>query len=432
MNPRKIISKFSQREARVALIGLGYVGLPLCIALAKVGYEVIAIDRDPFKVTSINKGISYLKDVDSETLKALVDSGKIKGSDSYEAITTSDAVIVCVPTPLGDQENPDLSCVLSAMKEIARFIHPGLLISLESTTYPGTSRELILPLFSQIGLEVGEDYFLCFSPERIDPGNKDWHTSNIPKVIGGMTENCLKIGCAFYSSFLKVIVPVSSIETAEMVKILENSFRAVNIAFVNEMLIACETLSLDIWEIIEAAGTKPFGFMKFYPGPGVGGHCIPVDPLYFTWKLRQRNQDSQFISLSHSMNKMMPKYWVARANQKLIEQGKTLRESKILLLGVAYKKDVSDIRESPALNVVDDLTRIGVDTRYYDPFVPSFIHQNRQFASEIDQNEALLEADLAMILTNHSAFDQIDFSLYNCIVINTRGREIKNRNKVFT
>lgn len=429
MELRDLLASFSHKNAQVSVIGLGYVGLPLCVALAKAGYCVSGIDLDPFKVNSVNQGISYLEDVSSDELISLVKEGKIKASLSYKNILSSQAVVVCVPTPIDEDDKPDLSCVLKAFQGILTYMHPGLLISLESTTYPGTTRELLFPLFTDQGWKEGKDYFLCFSPERVDPGRKDWDTQTIPKVVGGLTENCATVGSAFYASFLKSIVPVSSVETAEMVKILENSFRAVNIAFANEMLLICEKLNLNIWEIIDAAGTKPFGFMKFFPGPGVGGHCIPVDPLYLTWKLEKLDSRSEFISLAHSVNKGMPKYWADLAIKKLKLREKNLSDTHILLLGVAYKKDVSDIRESPALDILVYLQQTQAKLSYYDPFVPSFSYQGRSYTSENSLENALLKSDLAILLTDHTYFAAIDFNAYECLVLNTRGKAIQQKEK---
>lgn len=426
-NSESLLSLFNERKAQVSIVGCGYVGLPLCVAIAKAGYFVNAIDLDPKKVDSINLGITYIEGVSSEDLTMLGKAGKLKATLSPEVIFQSHVVIVCVPTPLDKNEDPDLSFILNAMTGVAHFAHSGLLIVLESTTYPGTTREVVLPLFEKQGLCIGSDFFLCFSPERIDPGREDYTVFNTPKVIGGITQECLQMGQAFYASILHKIVPVSSVETAEMVKILENSFRSVNIAFINEMMKICERLGFDIWEIIEAAETKPFGFMKFSPGPGVGGHCIPIDPLYLSWRAGQFGETCAFISLAHKMNKSMPKFWLDQIERGLSQIGQTLSDSCVLVLGISYKRDIKDLRESPALDIIDLLRESGAQIIYYDPYFTSFVYHEQFYLGEEDVHRALQAADCAILVTDHTIFKEIEFDLYECIFINTRGHGKPNK-----
>jgi len=426
----ELISKFEQRRARVAVIGLGYVGLPLAVNFAQAGYQVIGIDLDTRKVDAINRGESYIEDVPSETLTALVgtEARKIASGDhspipdpyspssnpqsllsattDFTALLDCDAVSICVPTPLNKTGEPDISYIVSATEEIARYLHAGMVVVLESTTYPGTTTEVVLPRLSGNGtkLVVGEDFFVAFSPERVDPGRTDWTTYNTPKVLGGVTTACLEVAMVCYSAAIETLVPVSSPDAAEMVKLFENTFRSVNIGLANELLLMCDKLGLDAWEVIEAAATKPFGFMKFTPGPGLGGHCIPVDPHYLSWKLRTLEYKARFIELASEINTDMPRYWVQKVQDALNEVAKPVKGSKVLVLGVAYKRDVSDIRESPALDIIHLLEEKGADVRYHDPHVPGFHHEGMEMVSVSDLNVALDEADCVAIVTDHSSY----------------------------
>lgn len=402
----QLLNKIEVRNAQVAVIGLGYVGLPLAVVFAEAGYQVIGIDVDSCKVDAINHGRSYIEDIPSEQVQRLVVEKRMVATTDFAALRECDAVSICVPTPLNKTGDPDISYIVSAADEIARYVRAGMLIVLESTTYPGTTSEVILPrLCEDTGKQVGQDFFLCFSPERIDPGRKDWTTINTPKVMGGITSICLQAGQALYGSVIKQIVPVSSTEAAEMVKLLENTFRAVNIGLVNEVLIMCDRLGLDAWEVIEAASTKPFGFMKFTPGPGLGGHCIPIDPLYLSWKLKTLNYNARFIELASQMNTGMPLYWVQKVQDALNDVGKPIRNSSILVLGIAYKRDVSDIRESPSLDIIHLLQMKGARLSYHDPHVPFFKYDGRAMEAVLSLDAALQEADCTVIATDHTAYD---------------------------
>jgi len=402
-----LLERITQREARVAIIGLGYVGLPLAVVFAEAGFTVVGIDLDARKVDALTEGRSYIEDIPSERIQPLVAEGRLSATTDFSVLAQCDAVSICVPTPLNKTGDPDISYIISASEQIARYIHPGMLIVLESTTYPGTTREVILP---QIGsdanqLRVGTDFFLCFSPERVDPGRTDWTTINTPKVLGGMTPQCLEAGQTLYGSAIQRIVPVSSPEAAEMTKLLENTFRAVNIGLANELLLMCERLNLDAWEVIDAAATKPFGFMRFTPGPGLGGHCIPIDPLYLSWKLRTLNYNARFIELASEINTAMPRYWVQKIQDRLNDAGKAVKGSQILVLGVAYKRDVSDMRESPALDIIHLLREKGAVVNYHDPHVPTFSHDGMAMTSITDLPAALDGADCVVIATDHALYD---------------------------
>jgi UDP-N-acetyl-D-glucosamine dehydrogenase len=412
--------KIENREAVIGIVGLGYVGLPLAVAFAEAGFQVIGIDIDAEKVDAINRQASYIEDIASETLAAL--PRPIRATTDFAALTDCDAVSVCVPTPLRKTGDPDVSYIVSATDQIARYLHPGMLVVLESTTYPGTTTEVVLPRLAGNGdaLTVGEDFFLCFSPERVDPGREDWTTQTTPKVIGGTTPRCREMGEALYGAALETLVPVSSTEAAEMVKLLENTFRAVNIAMVNEMLLMCEKLGLDVWEVIDAAATKPFGFMKFTPGPGIGGHCIPIDPLYLSWKLKSLKFTARFIELADEVNSAMPEYWVQRVQDALNEVEKPLKGSRVLVLGVAYKKDVSDMRESPALDIIHLLREKGAAVQYHDPHVPTFNHNGMTKSSVDDLETALRQADCAVVVTEHTAYDWVEVYQHAQMLIDTR------------
>ena len=364
-----LLSKIESRELDLAIIGLGYVGLPLAVAFAEAGFRVTGIDISADKVVSINRSQSYVEDVASDTLQPLVKAGRLRASKDYADLAKADAIIICVPTPLNKTRDPDISYIIAATEEIVRFGSSGKLMVLESTTYPGTTEETILPRLTSNGDLVGRDFFLAFSPERIDPGRSDYVVSNTPKVVGGITQDCLDVSVALYGCVVDKPVPVSSTAAAEMVKLLENTFRAVNIGLVNEMALMCDKLSLDVWEVVEAAATKPYGYMPFYPGPGLGGHCIPIDPHYLSWKLRTLNYTARFIELASEVNSHMPDHVVNKVTDALNGVAKPVNGSKILILGVAYKANVGDVRESPALDVIHLLENRGSTVRYHDPFV---------------------------------------------------------------
>ncbi len=478
-----LINKFQNRTAHIAIIGLGYVGLPLAVNFAQAGFRVTGIDVDSGKVEAINRGESYIGDISSEVLTPLVnlpgsnsaltvvsddplmqvavlasspressqieslstdyafqslltDSvsavyafqddnqaiGSLRATTDFSILAGCDAVSICVPTPLRKTGDPDISYVVSAADEIARYVHSGMLVVLESTTYPGTTTEVILPRLNSNGanLQLGRDFFLCFSPERVDPGRRDWTTRNTPKVIGGVTPECLHVGKTLYGSAMDTIVSVSSTEAAEMVKLLENTFRAVNIGLANELLLMCDRLGLDAWEIIDAAATKPFGFMKFTPGPGLGGHCIPIDPLYLSWKLRTLDYNARFIELASEINTAMPRYWVQKIQDALNEVGKPVNGSRILVLGVAYKKDVNDLRESPALDVIHLLREKGARVDYHDPHVSEFKIEDLEMVCVSNLDVALGETDCVVVITDHSVYNWKDIASMSSLIVDTR------------
>lgn len=416
------LNNVEARTAQVAVIGLGYVGLPLAVVFAEAGYRVIGIDLDDRKVSAINHGDSYIEDIPVERVRRLVAEERLTATTDFAALAECDAVSICVPTPLRKTGDPDISYIINATNEIARYIHHGMLIVLESTTYPGTTTEVILPKLceSEANLRVGRDFFLCFSPERVDPGRVDWTTVNTPKVMGGVTSSCLQAGRNLYESAIEQVVPVASTEAAEMVKLLENTFRAVNIGLVNEVLLMCDKLGLDAWEVIEAAATKPFGFMKFTPGPGLGGHCIPIDPLYLSWKLKTLDYNARFIELASEINTAMPRYWGQKVQDALNEVGKPVKGSRVLVLGVAYKKDVSDMRESPALDIIHLLQHKGAHVTYHDPHVPSFHHNSMMMETVSSLDAALHHADCVVIATDHSAYDWCWITEHASLIVDTR------------
>lgn len=418
---------------KVAVIGLGYVGLPLAVTLARTGYEVIGVDLNRDWVEKVNKGISNIGDVPSEILGKMVTSGKIKAYTTYKEIEKAQAVIICVPTPLTHEKSPDLSYIIKSVDLMLPHLKKQTLISLESTTYPGTTNELIVSrIEKEKGWIPGKDFYVCYSPERVDPGNKKFNVENTPKVVGGSTESCLEKGAAFYKTFLPAVIQVGSTEVAEMTKLLENTFRCINIALMNEMTMMCERMGIDIWEVIRGAASKPFGFMPFYPGPGVGGHCIPLDPLYLAWQAKRFNYFNRFIELASDINSNMPYYVVSQINKILSQQGKPIKESRILLVGVSYKKDIGDLRESPALVIAELLLQAGVKVEFYDPYIHSLTLQNR-ILTGIDLKGEVLEAfDLVTIVTDHS---QIDYDLIlekSKIIYDTRNvyRNVKE-DKIF-
>ena len=420
-NKASLCERLKNKTAQVAVLGLGYVGLPFAVVFAEAGFHVIGVDPDARKVESILRGESYVLDVPQEQLARLVKSGHISATTDYAALQTADAVSICVPTPLRKTGDPDLSYIISATEGLAKYVHSGMVIVLESTTYPGTTRELILPqLTRDSNLEVGKDFFLAFSPERVDPGRTDWTTKNTPKVIGGITPACLEVAETWYCGALDTVVPVSSAEVAEMAKLLENTFRMINLGMVNELAIMCNRLGVDVWDVIEAAGTKPFGFMKFLPGPGIGGHCIPIDPLYLSWKMRSLNYNARFIDLASEINTSMPFFVVNKIQDTLNEQEKALKGSKLLVLGAAYKPDVDDVRESPALDVIGLLLRKGAQVVYHDPHITHLRHEDWELHSVSDLTKALREADCSIIVTHHSSYDYASILENARLIVDTR------------
>ncbi len=412
---KTLIDKFQNKTARVAVLGMGYVGLPFATVFAEAGFSVVGVDPVKEKMDMINRGESYIMDVPTENVAALLKAGKLKGTTDYSILAEMDAVAICVPTPLRQTGDPDLSFIVSAAEGLAPYVHPGMVVVLESSTYPGTTRELVLPTLTEKSkLKVGEEIFVAFSPERVDPGRTDWTTKNTPKVIGGMTAKCTEVSAAWYSQALDTVVPVTSTEVAEMAKLLENTFRMINIGFVNELALMCDRLGVDVWEVIDAAATKPFGFMKFQPGPGLGGHCIPIDPLYLSWKLRSLNYTARFIDLASEINTSMPRFAVTKVQDALNGHEKSLKGSKVLILGVAYKPDIDDLRESPAIDVIRLLQQKGANVSYHDPYVPVIRHDDWKIESVKDMMTEVKTADCVVIVTNHKVYD------YNAILSNAK------------
>ncbi len=412
--------KLEARTARVSVIGLGYVGLSLAVELAKAGIVVRGVDLDLERVSLLNRGESYLVDVPADTLAPLVASGRLAASTSFEQASASDAVIICVPTPLRKSKEPDISFILSAVESLLPHLHPGQLMVLESTTYPGTTEEVVLPRLQANGLVIGSDFFLAFSPERVDPGNKRYTTATIPKVVGGVTPACTELAAALYRQVTQTVFEASSPRVAETAKLLENTFRSVNIALANELAFACRKIGVDPWEVIEAAATKPFGFMPFYPGPGIGGHCIPVDPLYLSWKVRLTGYEAQFIALADQINRAMPEHVVNLVGEALNDRGRAIRGSAVLVMGVTYKPDVNDIRESPALEIIEMLERKGAVVSYADPFAPQLSIDGSKLTA-VDASAANVgAADCVLILTNHTSFDYSMIASQARLVVDTR------------
>ena len=429
---KSLKERILDREARVAIVGLGYVGLPLACAFASKGYKVIGVDLSEKKVESLKKGESYIINVKSETLKELVDKGQFAPTTDFSVLRDADCISICVPTPLAKTGEPDVSYMINARDYILPHLKKGTLFVLESTTYPGSTRELMIKPLQKAGFELGKDVFVAFSPERVDPGNPKFNTLNTPKVVGGATPECTELAVALYSSIIPQIVPVSSCEAAEMAKLLENTFRSINIGLVNEIAIMCRYLGIDVWEVIKAASSKPFGFMPFYPGPGIGGHCIPIDPLYLSWKLRTLHYKARFIELADDINSAMPDYVVGLIGEALNGHEKSIKGSRILLLGMAYKKDIDDLRESPSLLVYDRLRQKGADLFYHDPFVKSFRYNDETISGIGGEN--IGSYDCVVILTNHSCFDYEAIAKEAKLIVDTRNatKDITDRGNIVT
>ena len=402
-----LIEKLRARDARTGVIGLGYVGLPLAVELAQAGYHAVGIDVVAEKVKRVNAGDSYIKDVPSEALQAVVSSGHLVATTDFSVLADCDTVNICVPTPLRKTRDPDISYIVASVEEIAKYIHPQMLVVLESTTYPGTTEEVILPMLARDDFRVGEHFYLAFSPERVDPGNPRFTTKNIPKVVGGVTSRCTEVASALYAGALSTIVPVSSAKVAETVKLLENTFRSVNIGLVNEIALMCNKMDIDVWEVIRAAATKPFGFMPFYPGPGLGGHCIPIDPFYLSWKAKLAGFEARFIELAGQINGSMPEYVVGRVAEALNQRRKSVNGSRVLVIGVSYKANIDDIRESPALDVMRLLARHGAEVVYHDTFADTRDPELQHVAARaVDLSpQSVASCDCAVIVTGHDGVD---------------------------
>ncbi len=415
-----LADRIISREARVGIVGLGYVGLPLAVEFARAGFPVTGIDVDAEKVAAIRRGESYVADVPTADLRPLVEAGRLTATSDEAVLAECDTVNICVPTPLRKTRDPDLSYVMQAAQAVRAHLHRDMLVVLESTTYPGTTEELLLPLFQESGLKVGEDFFLAFSPERVDPGNRTWTTRNTPKIVGGVTPRCTGLARTLYNQAIDTVIPVSSTRVAEVVKLLENTFRSVNIGLVNELALMCHAMGINVWEVIDAAKTKPFGFMAFYPGPGLGGHCIPIDPFYLSWKAKQSGFECRFIELAGQVNGSMPAFVVRRVQDALNDRGKALRGSRVHLLGVAYKRDIDDVRESPAVDILLLLKAKGAEVSYTDPHVPRLTAHGLELRS-VDRNVACLEeADCVVIVTDHSSFDWRSIVKHAPLVLDTR------------
>ncbi|MBN8579413.1 MAG: nucleotide sugar dehydrogenase [Anaerolineae bacterium] len=418
-----LIKKLRDKSAKIAILGLGYVGLPLAVVFGEAGFSITGVDPDKRKIDALKEGKSYIPDVHTDKVAALVKSGKLTSTTDFSVLKDMDAVSICVPTPLRQTGDPDMSYIISAIEELNKYMHKGMVVVLESTTYPGTTRELLLPkLGTEHGLTVGEDWFLAFSPERVDPGREDWTTINTPKVMGGITAACGEVATVWYEGAIKTIHQVSTAEAAEMAKLLENTFRMINIGMVNELAIMCERLGVDVWEVIDAAASKPFGFMKFTPGPGLGGHCIPIDPLYLSWKMKSLNYNARFIELASEINTNMPRYVVSRLMESMNDLGKTIKGSNILVLGVAYKPDIDDVRESPALDVIGLLKNKGGNVKYHDPYIPHIHHEHDgwQMDSVKDMMKAVKEADAVLVVTNHKEYNYTEIIGAAKFVFDTR------------
>jgi UDP-N-acetyl-D-glucosamine dehydrogenase len=422
-----LLARLKRKNFTAAVIGLGYVGLPLAVEYAGAGIQVIGIDVDGSKVRSIRAGKSYIGDIPSVAIRDAVAAGLLRATSDFSALAEADTVNICVPTPLRKTKDPDLSYIVSAAEQVAKYIHKDMLIVLESTTYPGTTEEVLVPMFEKGGLKVGRDIFLAFSPERVDPGNVKYTTKNIPKVVGGVTPRCTKVAAALYGGVLENVHPVTCASVAEMVKLLENTFRSVNIGLVNEIALMCDRMGIDVWEVIDAAKTKPFGFMPFYPGPGIGGHCIPLDPFYLSWKAKQYGFESRFIELAGVINGQMPHFVVGKVGDALNRFRKSIKGARILVLGVAYKKNISDVRESPALDILQLLAKKGARLTYCDPYVPMLDEHGIKLKAEKFSAAALRKADCAVLVTDHDLFDYRLIARESKVVVDTRNA-LKGRN----
>ncbi len=411
--------KIASHTAAVGIVGLGYVGLPLAVEFGKAGFPVTGIDVLENKVAILNRGESYIQDIPNSVLAPLVESKRLRATTDFSVIRDLDTINICVPTPLRKTKDPDMSFIVSACQQISDHLKPGTLVILESTTYPGTTDELVLPMLEKTGLKVGEDFFLCFSPERVDPGNPTYQTANIPKVVGGITPACTEMGALFYAQALDKVVPVSSTSVAEMVKLLENTFRMINIGLVNELALMCDRMRINVWEVIDAAATKPFGFMPFYPGPGLGGHCIPIDPFYLSWKTKQAGIEARFIELAGYINGQMPHFVVDKIQNALNDHTKPLRGSHVHILGVAYKRNIDDVRESPALDIILLLQRRGARVTYSDPFVPTLKMEGIDLEAQ-DTGQASEQADCVVVITDHASFDYENLLSRAKLVVDTR------------
>ena len=430
----ELLKKIEDKSAVVGIVGLGYVGLPLAVEMAKAGYKTIGFDVQAKKVDSVNAGHNYIGDIVGDTLKEMVDTGYLRATSNFDFIKDVDAVAICVPTPLDKYQQPDISYVKGSTESVAEHVHPGMLVVLESTTYPGTTEELLKPILEKSGLKCGEDFFLAFSPERVDPGNKQYKTKNTPKVVGGVGEDCTQVVAALYRNVLEGgVYEVSSPAVAEMENLLENTYRNINIGLANEMAIICNRMGINVWEVIDAAKTKPYGFQAFYPGPGLGGHCIPLDPFYLTWKAREYDYHTRLIETSGEINTGMPEYVVDRAMKVLNKNKIAMNGAKVLVLGVAYKNDIDDYRESPALNVIDHLLEQGAQTTYYDPYIPEYKHKGKVHTGEKElTDEMLKEADIVIICTAHECFDYDRIQRLSKEVFDTRNamKNVKDRSNI--
>lgn len=417
----EMIQNLQAKTTKISVVGLGYVGLPLAVVFAEAGFDVTGIDLDEHKVQMLNSGKSYIQDVHSDCIKHYVDAGCLRATTDFSILREMNAVSICVPTPLRKTGDPDLSFIISAVESLAPYVHPGMVVVLESSTYPGTTREVVLPrLTGRSGLVAGKDIFIAFSPERVDPGRMDWTTKNTPKVVGGITESCSDVATAWYQQALDTVVRVSTAEVAEMAKLLENTFRMINIGLVNEVAIMCDRMDVDVWEVIDAAATKPFGFMKFTPGPGLGGHCIPIDPLYLSWKMKSFHYHARFIELASEINTNMPRFTVDKVQSALNHLGKPVKNSRVLVLGIAYKPDIDDLRESPALDVIHLLQQKGAIVQYHDPYIPHFNHDGWEMESISDLMSAVRQADVVVIITNHQEYDYGAILGYASLIVDTR------------
>ncbi len=415
-----LIARAERRDITFGIVGLGYVGLPLCAELVRAGFRVLGYDISERVCEGLNAGISHIKDISSAEVAELRATGRFEATTDGGRLGEADTISICVPTPLSKYKDPDVSFIVAATESIKATLRRGQVIVLESTTYPGTTREIMLPALESTGLKVGEDFFLAFSPERVDPGNPVYQTKNTPKVVGGITPDCSRVACAMYAPAIDTLVPVSTTEAAELVKLLENTFRSVNIGLVNEMAIVCDKLGVDVWEVIEAAATKPFGFMKFTPGPGLGGHCIPIDPHYLAWKMRGLNYKTRFIDLAGELNSEMPLFWVRKLMEELNGHRKSINGAKVLVIGVAYKKDIDDLRESPALDILGLLHQHGADVSYHDPYVAKFSEAGYDYASVPLTAETVQAADAVFVVTDHTNIDWALIRKHAALAVDTR------------